>query len=91
MREHTRYLNGDLNQIGIQKRYLETECVGFDLVQDSGFVPGLASQSEYERAINCFWNDKVHGWWNYKDDLIKYLVCDEDEFKTALKKSCERK
>lgn len=91
MSDFTRYLNGDLNQIGMQKKYLETECVGFKLNQNSGFVPNFDSQSEYERALNCLWLDKVHGWWNYKDDLIKYLVCDEDEFKTALKKSCDRK
>jgi hypothetical protein len=84
-------LNGDLNQMVVQKRYLQTECVGFVIIQESSFFPLIESESEYERALNCFWNDRVDGWWNYKDHLIKYLVCTEEEFKDVLREQVEAK
>lgn len=86
-----RPLDGDLNQISIQARYLETQCAGFMLKRETGFVPGLVGDDEYKRALNCFWIDKVEGWWNYRDDLIRFNICSKDEFNLKLRESVESK
>lgn len=74
-------LDGDLNQMSIQKRYLQNECAGFNIISQSGYwQPFLENKEEYDRAISCFWLDKVEGWWNYKSQLIKNNICTEEEF-----------
>jgi hypothetical protein len=85
------YLSGDLNQMFIQKRYLETECRGFKLKLESGLHPYLDSQEEFDRAVSCFWLGKVEGWWNYKRDLIKGGHCTEESFYDVLRSRVENK
>jgi hypothetical protein len=84
-------LDGDLNQMISQKRYLLNQCAGFKLSQESGSYPQITSEKEYVRALGCFWLDKVEGWWNYKNDLIKHGICTVGEFQEALRKQVESK
>ncbi|OPH61783.1 hypothetical protein BC351_00655 [Paenibacillus ferrarius] len=79
------FLDGDLNQLAIQKNCLETQCKGFKLNFESGFPPCLDSQEEYDRAVSCIWMDKVEGWWNYKRDLIYSGHCTEEKFYEVLR------
>jgi hypothetical protein len=82
-------LDGDLNQMISQKKYLLNECLGFKLSQEPGSYPQINSEKEYVRALGCFFLDKVDGWWNYKNGLIKYEICTLEEFTVALRKQAE--
>lgn len=81
-----RYLlnQGDLHQLGVQSLFLRQN--GFDIEQVDVFS-AVETEDEYNMAIAMFYQSRVEGWWNYKEELIKYGICTEDEFKTALQVS----
>ncbi|MBU2704102.1 L-rhamnose mutarotase [Sporomusaceae bacterium BoRhaA] len=86
----SRYLlnQGDLHQLGVQSLFLRRN--GFDIEQVDVFS-AVETEDEYNEAIALFYQNRVEGWWNYKDELIKYRICTEDEFKKALQESVDRK
>jgi hypothetical protein len=59
-------LNGDLCQMSTQMQFLIEN--GFDVGQ-SGCYPYLDSKQEYDRAIKLIFENRVEGWWNYRDAL----------------------
>ena len=74
------YLNGDLNQMASQKRFLISR--GFDIGQDD--VYPVVKKNEEKKALFSLWINKVNGWWCYKEEFIKYKICTEQEYFTAL-------
>jgi hypothetical protein len=44
----------------------------------------------YERTLAVIWLDGIAGWWNYKDDLLKYDICSEEQYIKKLKNSVKR-
>ena len=76
-------LNGDLNQMGTQE--LELRRRGFKMGQWDVY-PGFESETEYIRALSTIWIASIIGWWNYKEDLIKYKICTEEEYLKKLRK-----
>ena len=77
-------LKGDLNQMAIQKGILQR------WLEVSDTIPPRIDDSEDKDSIDIFWMNKVAGWWNYKDELIEYGICTEEEFYNELKLSVER-
>lgn len=75
------FLSGDLSQMLTQGEFL----------RDKGFVVGqvdvysaLRTQKEYDKAITLIWEDKIAGWWHYRERLVELGVCTEEEFKEAI-------
>ncbi|WP_050809957.1 hypothetical protein [Desulfosporosinus sp. OT] len=79
-------LSGDLCQMADQERELRRR--GFSL-GNSDVYPTVNSEDEYIDALRFIWNRRVNGWWNYKDDYVKYGICSAEEFSLALKWSVE--
>lgn len=78
-------LNGDLNQIFIQKRFLENNFYKFD----SNLPPRLNEEESMgtpENALKLLWENKIEGWWNYKTHLIQFNICTEEEYWKELKR-----
>jgi len=79
---------GDLCQMADQERELRRQ--GF-AVGNSDVYPTVDSEDEYIEALRFIWNRKINGWWNYKDDYVKYGICNAAEYIAALKRSVESK
>lgn len=77
-------LKGDLNQMAIQKGILE------GWLEVSNTIPPEIDDSEDKDSIDIFWMNKIAGWWNYKDELIEYGICTEEEYINELKLSVDR-
>lgn len=73
-------LQGDLNQMAIQMRELHLNGIK-SCVQ--GGIPFIEKEV-FPRALTIIWIDSIHGWWNYKDEFIKYGLCTEKEFNEKL-------
>jgi hypothetical protein len=71
-------LDGDLNQMSIQKSKLLTKGI---TIEQHDIYPAISSQEDYVRALRVIWYDKIEGWWNYKGQFIKYGICSEEQFK----------
>ena len=74
-------LNGDLNQMGIQKNFLREQDFNVGQVD---VYPALQTQEEYDRAITLIWERRVAGWWHYESRLVELEVCTKEEFSQAL-------
>ena len=74
-------INGDLNQMSIQKEFLRGQ--GFDLGQ-SDVYPIVRTEEDWKRALGLFWQYKVQGWWHYEAHYVKYNICTKQEFARAL-------
>jgi len=79
--------SGDLNQMAQQKAFLQDN---FFEVGQCGVYPAVKDQETYNRAIKAIWENRIEGWWNYEDKLIALQACTHEEFRAALKISCER-
>lgn len=79
---------GDLCQMADQERELRRQ--GF-AVGNSDVYPVVNSEEEYKKALQFIWDRKINGWWNYKDDLVKYGICDAEEFTSVLRRQVEAK
>lgn len=81
------HLDGDLRQMGIQESYLRQ----FNIKLDSWDIHRyFVSEYDYKLSLRIFWNNSVDGWWNYKDELIKYDVCTLDQYNDKLRKSATK-
>jgi hypothetical protein len=86
-REVRYLLKGDLRQMSIQGEFLRNR--GIDARATGGNV-GVCSEEDYKKSLRLIWSNKVEGWWNYKDDLLKYGICQAERFDSALNIECER-
>jgi len=77
-------LKGDLNQLAIQKGILER------WLEVSNTIPPRIDDKEDEDTLNIFWDNKVAGWWNYKEEMIQLGICTEEQWLNELKLSVER-
>ena len=71
-------LDGDLNQMSIQKEKLLEKGLP---VSQIDVYPAFDSKIDYLRALKMIWNDKIEGWWNYKNELVKNEICTNEQFK----------
>lgn len=74
------YLNGDLNQMSDQRKFLMNQ--GFSIGQEDVY-PTLG-EVDAKAALTKLWEYKVSGWWNYHSLLLQKGICTESEFKSAL-------
>jgi len=81
------YIQGDLNQMGLQRRFLQTSC--FIEVQQSDVRP-VIKQEDVKRALISIFNDKIEGWWHYLDKYIELNICTKEQFNEELKLSVKR-
>lgn len=81
-------LDGDLNQMGIQERFLRDR--GF-AVGRRNVYPALKTEEEFNDAIKAIWKSRTSGWWQYRRQLVKNNVCTEEEFKQALDFECDHR
>jgi hypothetical protein len=79
-------LNGDLNQMSIQADVLRAN--GFTITF-SDVYPIVQTEDEFKRALKLFWDRQVPGWWNYREKMLKYEICTEDQWKEKLDAYCE--
>ena len=49
-----------------------------------GVHPVIKNKDEYIKALNIIWSEKIEGWWNYKEEFLKYNVCSAQKFKEEL-------
>ncbi|APF25145.1 MULTISPECIES: hypothetical protein [Clostridium] len=70
-------LNGDLNQMSIQKTQLLAK--GIQILQCDVY-PAINEKKDYIKALRIIWNEKIEGWWNYKGEFLEYKICTEEEF-----------
>jgi hypothetical protein len=76
------HLNGDLKQMATQMVVLKERGIK---VEVDGGIP-FVEEKDYHRALLIIWVNAIHGWWNYKDDFLKYAICTEEQFMKRLKK-----
>ena len=81
-----RHLNGDLNQMATQMAELRMHGIRSEV---DGGIPYIEDK-DYARALAIIWMGGIAGWWNYKDDFLKYGICDEEQYMGRLKRSVER-
>lgn len=74
--------SGDLCQMATQARFLGEH--GFR-VGNVNVYPAVATKEEYHNAIKLIWENRIDGWWHYRDVLVKKLkACTDKEFDQAL-------
>lgn len=74
------YLDGDLNQLSKQRRFLLNR--GIEVV-NSNVYPTVAQEDVYI-ALKLIWDNNVEGWWHYKEEYLKHLICTKKEFNIKL-------
>lgn len=75
--DYTFFLSGDLNQMSIQKSFLNN--IGIETKQND--VYPCVKEVDKSAALKAIWDNRVEGWWHYKDEYVKYSICTEKEFK----------
>ena len=83
---YTFTFDGDLCQMSAQKEFLRDN---FFEVGQCGVYPAVKDQETFDKAITAIWNGRVEGWWHYEKRLVELKVCTHEEYRTALKISCE--
>ena len=67
-------LNGDLNSMSIQADVLRAQ--GFT-IRFNDVYPVLETEDDFKRALQLFWDREVPGWWNYREKMIQYGICND--------------
>ena len=80
--EYSFSLQGDLNQMGIQKAFLLAR--GYD-IKMSDVYPCVKREDE-EGALWAIWESRVPGWWHYQKKMEKYGICTLEEWNAELGK-----
>ena len=75
------FLDGDLCQMAIQKRFLSSRGVE---TQQNNVYPCLR-QSDVPMALKMIWDNKVEGWWHYQEKYAELGICTKEEFLNRLK------
>lgn len=73
-------LNGDLNQMYTQMDFLRQRGISVNV---NGGIP-IINANDFERSIRLIYENRVIGWWNYKDELVSFGICTEEEFMDRL-------
>lgn len=79
--EYTFSFNGDLNCMGIQAQFLKLK--GFDIAFNDVY-PCVKTEDEFKRAIKLIFDNDVEGWWNYREKILKYGICDEQTWQQKI-------
>ncbi len=74
-------LKGDSVEMGIQSEFLALR--GYDLDVNEG-TPSV-KDSSYPQSLKLMYLYDIEGWWNYKDELIAYGICTEEQFNERFK------
>jgi hypothetical protein len=77
------FLEGDLCQMGNQKRFLIEHGIRTEQVNVYPVVKG----SDLKRALTLIWENRVDGWWHYKNEYVKLEICTEEQFDKRLMRS----
>ena len=72
---------GDLRQIAAQMEFLRKH--GFQIGSVNAF-PAVRTEEDLKKGLTLIWNNKVDGWWNYKDRFSRYGICSDADFNIAL-------
>lgn len=80
-------LDGDLSQMSRQEQFLKSR--GFTVGRNNVY-PGLYTEEDFERALRVIWQFKIAGWWHYQTQYLKYQICTENDFTTALDIECAK-
>jgi hypothetical protein len=83
--DHRAYyvFDGDLSQMGTIETHLR--AAGFNVVKTDVY-PGFPKDQEEEfvRALKYVFDNRIHGWWSQRHNLLEYRICTEAEFSAAL-------
>lgn len=74
------YLDGDLNQMGIQRDYLQRQNIE---IINSNVYPTV-HENDTKKALELIWKNNVAGWWHYKDKYVELGICTADQFTSKL-------
>lgn len=81
-------LQGDLCQMLAQKKAMDLYGVPY-IMQD--VYPTIEGDNDYKRALIIIWDDRIEGWWHYKEEYVRFGICSEEEFNTRLHKQVNGK
>ena len=63
---------GDLQQMFTQEDFLKKH------------YPAVKTKDEFNQALALIFKNRVWGWWQYKDEIIKLGICDLLEWQQAI-------
>ena len=75
-------MQGDLNQMGIQRSVL-SKC-GVPVNTSEGIPYMFESEEVFVKAMQIMWDNSVEGWWNYREYLINANICTKQGYKDKL-------
>lgn len=82
MENYSYFLDGDLSQMSIQRRFLNERGIR---TEQRNVYPCLRP-SDVKQALTLIWENHVEGWWNYRDKIIELEICTEENFYNRLKR-----
>lgn len=74
-------LDGDLNQMAIQKSELRARGIK---VSQVNVYPAFDTEEDFRKALQAIWNYQIEGWWNYKSEFLKYGICTKEQYADKL-------
>ena len=80
---YTFFLNGDLSQMSNQRSFLSSK--GISLKQNN--VYPCLRDIDVKKALTLIWENRVDGWWHYKERYVQHEICTEEQFNNRLKSS----
>ena len=72
---------GDLNQMSAQDRFLRSR--GFKVGRRDVY-PGVYSETDFKAALTLIFQQRVAGWHHYNKEYVKYGICTNEEYRSAL-------
>jgi hypothetical protein len=76
--DYTVFLQGDLCQMSNLKKFLQSR--GFDIKQND--VYPCLKKSDAKRALELIYKNRVDGWWNNWNEIIKLGIATEADRET---------
>jgi hypothetical protein len=73
------WVQGDLNQMGLQKKFL----LGHHIALRMQDVYPVVKAEHAEAALRLIWSHKVEGWWHYSKQYLKYNICTKEQYDQA--------
>ena len=83
-RRNVFFLKGNLEEISQQEEFLIRE--GIATGRSSG-SPTVSRESDFQHALQLFWEHRVPGWRSYRDEYLQSKLCSQEEFLAALRQS----
>ena len=79
-------LKGEKNELEAQKKILrDSKDPEFHLGTKGVKELALATEKEYIAALKLFFERRPLGWYKYKEDYLKYKICNKEELEQARK------